>query len=94
MSLENFRSSAVSTLDQSPETSLMPSDRGRVPFQTLTGRERQIADGVSQGLSNRDIAAALGITEQTVKNHLTAIFNKLHVTSRLQLALVILKDRE
>lgn len=72
----------------------MPSDGGKVPFHMLTGRERQIADGVSQGLSNRDIAAALGITEQTVKNHLTAIFTKLHVTSRLQLALAILKDRE
>jgi two-component system nitrate/nitrite response regulator NarL len=94
MALENFAASAVSTLDESPETTTMPSDGGRFPFHTLTGRERQIADGVAKGLSNRDIAASLGITEQTVKNHLTAIFNKLQVTSRLQLALAILKGRE
>jgi DNA-binding NarL/FixJ family response regulator len=60
----------------------------------LSPRERQIAGAVSQGLSNRDIAAALGITEQTVKNHLTAIFTKMKVTSRLQLALAVLKHRD
>jgi DNA-binding NarL/FixJ family response regulator len=59
----------------------------------LSPRERQIASAVSEGMSNRDIAAALGITEQTVKNHLTAIFTKMKVTSRLQLALSVLKHR-
>ena len=59
----------------------------------LSPRERQIASAVAEGMSNRDIAAALGITEQTVKNHLTAIFTKMKVTSRLQLALSVLKHR-
>ena len=59
----------------------------------LSPRERQIASAVAEGMSNRDIASALGITEQTVKNHLTAIFNKMKVTSRLQLALAVLKHR-
>jgi DNA-binding NarL/FixJ family response regulator len=59
----------------------------------LSPRERQIAGAVAEGMSNRDIASALGITEQTVKNHLTAIFTKMKVTSRLQLALAVLKYR-
>jgi len=59
----------------------------------LSPRERQIASAVAEGMSNRDIAAALCITEQTVKNHLTAIFTKMKVTSRLQLALSVLKHR-
>ena len=57
----------------------------------LTARELQIAQAVADGHSNRDIAARLGITEQTVKNHLTSIFGKIGVASRLQLALVFLK---
>lgn len=59
----------------------------------LSPRERQIAGAVAEGMSNREIASALGITEQTVKNHLTAIFTKMKVTSRLQLALAVIKYR-
>jgi len=52
----------------------------------LTAREREIAKLVVTGLNNRDIAAALGIAESTVKMHLGAIFEKLGVASRTQLA--------
>jgi two-component system nitrate/nitrite response regulator NarL len=60
----------------------------------LTARELQIAQAVASGNSNRDIAGQLGITEQTVKNHLTSIFGKIGVGSRLQLALFFLKRPE
>jgi DNA-binding NarL/FixJ family response regulator len=41
---------------------------------------------ISQGLRNRDIAAKLYISEQTVKTHISSIFKKAHVSRRSQLA--------
>jgi two-component system nitrate/nitrite response regulator NarL len=54
----------------------------------LTGRQRQIIRGVVEGLNNREIAARLGISEHTAKHHLTQIFNKTGVSTRLELALL------
>ena len=53
----------------------------------LTRRERELIELVRQGLRNRDIAAELGVTEGTVKVYLHAIFDKLHVDDRTELAL-------
>ena len=54
---------------------------------SLTRRERELIELVRQGLKNRDIAAELGVTEGTVKVYLHAIFDKLHVENRTELAL-------
>ena len=48
----------------------------------LTARELDVIDALAQGLSNRAIAARLGISEHTVKFHLASIFGKLGVTTR------------
>lgn len=53
----------------------------------LTRRERELIDLVRQGLRNRDIASELGVTEGTVKVYLHAIFDKLKVENRTELAL-------
>ena len=53
----------------------------------LTTREREIIRGVVQARSNKDIAVKYNISEQTVKNHLHNIFDKLLIYSRLELAL-------
>ena len=53
----------------------------------LSGREAEVAREVVNGLSNKEIAAKLGITERTVKAHMGAIFEKLGVRDRLQLVL-------
>lgn len=58
----------------------------------LTAREREILDLVATGANNLDIAAKLFISEKTVRNHLTAIFDKLGVSSRSQ-AIVFARDR-
>jgi len=54
---------------------------------SLTRKEMEVVRLVAQGLRNREIAARMFISEQTVKNHLRAIFEKLHVGDRLELAL-------
>lgn len=53
----------------------------------LTEREREIARLAASGESNREIARRCDITERTVKAHLAAVFYKLHLVDRLQLAL-------
>ena len=63
------------------------------PAQTSLGvlsvREHQVAQAVARGGTNKEIARAMGITERTVKAHLTAIFEKLGVRDRLQLSLIV-----
>lgn len=56
-------------------------------LSVLTKREREVAILVGNGESNKDIARELEISDRTVKAHLTAIFDKLQVQDRLQLAL-------
>jgi DNA-binding NarL/FixJ family response regulator len=53
--------------------------------ETLTDREREIVNGVMQGMRNKEIATQLGISEKTVKAHLRNIFRKLKVSRRAQL---------
>ena len=53
----------------------------------LSARERQVVELVSQGFKNKEIAQRMVIREQTVKNHLHNIFDKISVSDRLELAL-------
>lgn len=55
----------------------------------LTTRERIIATGVASGLSNAEIGQRIGISEKTVRNHLTSVFQKLEITRRTQLAVLL-----
>jgi two-component system, NarL family, nitrate/nitrite response regulator NarL len=55
----------------------------------LTTREKQVALEAAEGLSNKEIARLLAITERTVKAHISAILEKLAIKDRLQLALVL-----
>jgi DNA-binding NarL/FixJ family response regulator len=52
--------------------------------QTLTGREHQVLVALSQGEQYKEIAARLGISINTVRRHIMAIYDKLHVNSRLE----------
>ena len=56
------------------------------PLAALTSRERDIVRLVGEGMRNEEVARRLGITEKTVRNHLTAVFDKVGVTGRLELA--------
>ena len=59
----------------------------RHPFG-LTERQVQIIEKVVNGMTNREIASSLSISEETVKHHLTHVFNKTGVSTRLELALL------
>jgi two-component system, NarL family, nitrate/nitrite response regulator NarL len=54
----------------------------------LTERQCEIIRGVAEGLNNREIAERLGISEHTAKHHLTQVFNKTGVSTRVELALL------
>ncbi|HEY1730028.1 MAG TPA: AAA family ATPase [Candidatus Baltobacteraceae bacterium] len=62
--------------------------RGR-PNSALTPREAEVAALVSRGMSNRDVSKHLNISENTVGHHLESIFNRLDITSRVQLAALV-----
>lgn len=59
----------------------------------LTRREMQMVAAIVEGCSNRDIAQKFGVREDTVKHHLTSIFSKLGVNTRLELALFALEHK-
>ena len=61
--------------------------RSSAPASQLTDREREVLRLVTRGLPNKLIARELGISEKTVKAHLTAIFQRIGVADRVQAAM-------
>jgi DNA-binding CsgD family transcriptional regulator len=70
-----------------------PSARGEdAAFARLTAREREILALIAEGLANADIGERLRISEKTVRNHVSNLFDKLGVWTRAQ-AIVFARDR-
>ena len=61
----------------------------RLQLGELTAGELRVATALAQGLSNADIARELYVTVATVKSHISHILDKLHLTNRVQIALVV-----
>jgi len=76
-----------------PTTALAPSVAGTstaeedLPAEALSNRELEVLQMLARGLNNRAIAATMFISERTVQAHLTSIFAKMHVASRLEAVL-------
>ena len=70
----------------SPQADLSPQ-----AFPELTSREHEVLDLIAKGINNQAIASRLSISEKTVRNHISNIFNKLQVVDRAQ---AIVKARE
>jgi len=61
------------------------------PYEPLSKREMEVLGQLTKGMSNKEIATSLGISHQTVKNHVTSILRKLDVDDRTQATLYALK---
>ena len=66
---------------------LLDAQRRQQPGRELSPREEEVLRLLATGLANKQIARRLGITERTVKAHLTSVFQQLGVTDRTQAAL-------
>jgi pimeloyl-ACP methyl ester carboxylesterase/DNA-binding CsgD family transcriptional regulator len=62
-----------------------------LPLEALTSRERNVLEHIARGLDNSEIAASLGLSEKTVRNHITRVFSKIGVQHRYQ-AIVRARD--
>lgn len=78
---------------QTPGNVRSQTDSKPRPVDTLTRRERTIISCLTQGWRNREIAEHLTITEQTVKNHLRSVYDKVGVSDRLELVLYAIHQR-
>jgi DNA-binding NarL/FixJ family response regulator len=84
------------TLDDLLASLRHPEEKGGrtvSPAATLTPRELQVVASIVDGATNKDIGNQFGLSEQTVKNHLAHVFDKLGVSSRLELALYAIRHK-
>ena len=84
-------SMAVKLLDEFKQMSR--SDRAQVPTPRLTERELEVLKLVAQGLNNREIAKRLFISENTVKNHVRNILEKLQLHSRMEAVMYAVREK-
>ena len=68
-------------------------EKQQVPAPRLTEREMDVLRLVAQGLNNRDIARSLFISENTVKNHIRNILEKLHLHSRMEAVVYAVREK-
>lgn len=64
------------------------------PINELTGREREILEGLASGLSNKEIGQRLFLSEKTVKHYITNILQKLQVRNRVEAALLAQRSEQ
>jgi len=88
-----IKAAAAGQVQLSPEAArrLVGHVAVREDINELTPRETEVLRHVSRGLANKQIGHALGITEKTVKTHVTNILSKLGVLSRTEAALYAVK---
>jgi two-component system NarL family response regulator len=68
-------------------------EKEQVPAPRLTPREMEVLEHVAQGMNNREIAKALFISENTVKNHVRNILEKLHLHSRMEAVVYAVREK-
>jgi pimeloyl-ACP methyl ester carboxylesterase/DNA-binding CsgD family transcriptional regulator len=71
--------------------SVPADDRNELPLGDLTPRERAILEGIAEGQDNAELAISLELSEKTVRNHITRVFDKIGVEHRYQ-AIVLARE--
>jgi pimeloyl-ACP methyl ester carboxylesterase/DNA-binding CsgD family transcriptional regulator len=72
-------------------TSVRAPRRNTLALGSLTPRERTVLEGIAEGLDNSELAASLQLSEKTVRNHITRVFDKIRVEHRYQ-AIVLARE--
>jgi DNA-binding NarL/FixJ family response regulator len=86
-------SMASKLLNEFAAMSKATDERPPMPAPRLTDREMEVLRLVAQGLNNRDIAKQLFISENTVKNHIRNILEKLHLHSRMEAVVYAVREK-
>ena len=89
--MDQFRRMAVGS--DYPQSADSPSKRSEPGNETLNDKEEKILRLITDGMSNRQIAAAMFLAEGTVKNYVSRIMEKLHANTRTALAVISAKQR-
>ncbi len=86
-------SMASKLLDEFSAMIKKEEEKEQVPAPRLTPREMEVLQHVAQGMNNREIARALYISENTVKNHVRNILEKLHLHSRMEAVVYAVREK-
>jgi len=86
-------SMASKLLNEFAAMSKATGDRPQIPAPRLTDREMEVLRLVARGMNNRDIAKELYISENTVKNHIRNILEKLHLHSRMEAVVYAVREK-
>ena len=86
-------SMAAKLLQEFAAMSKRAAEARQLPAPRLTDREMEVLRLVAQGLNNRDIAKELFISENTVKNHIRNILEKLHLHSRMEAVVYAVREK-
>jgi DNA-binding NarL/FixJ family response regulator len=86
MTLEQAVEYALGVSEPAPDETITPEEQSadELPSYPLTRREREVADLIGRGLTNRQISAELSVSERTVHNHVRNILHKVGLHSRSQ----------
>ncbi|MEX1162337.1 MAG: response regulator transcription factor [Nitriliruptor sp.] len=86
-------SMASKLLDEFAAMIKKDEEKEQVPAPRLTPREMEVLQHVAQGMNNREIARTLFISENTVKNHVRNILEKLHLHSRMEAVVYAVREK-
>lgn len=67
---------------------------GRDPLSLLSPQEKRVLALIAEGCTNKEVAARLGLSEKTVRNYLSTVFEKLHVSRRAEAAVIFAQEQQ